>query len=41
MAVNQRVLFDVPAPTVALYTLTAMAVTMSIGYLQAGAPALP
>src|SRR5262245_8654570 len=41
LAVNQRVLYDVPAPTVALYTLTAMAATVSLGYLLAGAPALP
>lgn len=41
LAVNQRVLYDVPAPTVALYTLTAMAVTVSLGYLLAGAPAMP
>jgi drug/metabolite transporter (DMT)-like permease len=41
LTVNQRVLYDVPAPTVALYTLTAMAVTVSLGYLLAGAPALP
>jgi drug/metabolite transporter (DMT)-like permease len=41
LTVNQRILYDVPAPTVALYTLTAMAVTVSVGYLVAGAPALP
>ncbi len=41
LAVNQRVLYDVPAPTVALYTLTAMAVTVSVGYMLAGGPALP
>jgi drug/metabolite transporter (DMT)-like permease len=41
LAVNQRVLYDVPAPTVALYTLSAMAVTVSVGYVLAGAPALP
>lgn len=41
LAVNQRVLYDVPAPTVALYTLTAMAVTVAAGYVVAGAPALP
>ncbi len=41
LAVNQRVLYDVPAPTVALYTLTAMAVTVSVGFLLAGAPAMP
>ena len=41
LAVNQRVLYDVPAPTVAVYTLTAMAVTVSVGYLLAGAPVMP
>src|SRR5258706_403841 len=41
LTVNQRVLYDVPAPTVALYTLTAMAVTVVAGYLVAGAPAFP
>jgi drug/metabolite transporter (DMT)-like permease len=41
LAVNQRVLYDVPAPTVALYTLSAMAVTVTVGYVVAGTPALP
>lgn len=41
LTVNQRVLYDVPAPTVALYTLSAMTVTVVVGYLAAGAPALP
>jgi drug/metabolite transporter (DMT)-like permease len=41
LVVSQRVLYDVPAPTVALYNLSAMAVTVSIGYAAAGAPALP
>jgi drug/metabolite transporter (DMT)-like permease len=41
LAVNQRVLYDVPAPTVALYNLTAMAGTVSLGYLLAGSPGLP
>ena len=41
LAVNQRVLYDVPAPTVALYTLTAMAATVSVGFLLGGSPALP
>jgi drug/metabolite transporter (DMT)-like permease len=41
LAVNQRVLYDVPAPTVALYTLTAMAITVSVGYVLAGMPAMP
>jgi drug/metabolite transporter (DMT)-like permease len=41
LAVNQRVLYDVPPQTVTLYTLTAMAATVSVGYLLAGAPAMP
>ncbi len=41
LAVNQRVLYDVPAPTVALYTMTGMAVTVSAGYLLVGAPGMP
>lgn len=41
LSVNQRVLYDVPAPTVALYNLTAMSVTVLVGYLAAGAPPLP
>lgn len=41
LAVNQRVLYDVPAPTVALYTISGMALTVAVGYLAAGRPALP
>ncbi len=41
LVVNQRVLYDVPAPTVALYTLSGMAVTVSVGYLVAGGPVMP
>jgi drug/metabolite transporter (DMT)-like permease len=41
LTVNQRVLYDMPAPTVTLYTLTAMAGTVSLGYLLAGNPPLP
>jgi drug/metabolite transporter (DMT)-like permease len=41
LAVNQRVLYDVPAPTVTLYTLTAMAVTVAVAYGLSGSPALP
>jgi drug/metabolite transporter (DMT)-like permease len=41
LVVNQRVLYDVPAPTVALYTLTGMAVVVVLGYLLSGAPAMP
>lgn len=39
--INQRTLFDVPAPTVTLYTLTGMAVTVVIGYVAVGFPAAP
>ena len=41
LAVNQRVLYDVPAPTVTIYTLTAMAVTVVVAYGLSGSPALP
>ena len=41
VSINQRTLFDVPAPTVTLYTLTGMGATVFIGYLVGGAPALP
>lgn len=41
LTVNQRVLYDMPAPTVTLYTLTAMAGTVAIGYMIAGRPPLP
>lgn len=41
LVISQRVLYDVPAPTVALYNLTGMAIAVSIGYSLAGAPASP
>jgi len=41
VAVNQHVLFDMPAPTVALYTITAMAITVSVAYFSGGYPAMP
>ncbi len=41
LALNQRVLYDVPAPTVAVYTLTGMAATAGVSYLLAGMPAMP
>jgi drug/metabolite transporter (DMT)-like permease len=41
LLVNQRMLLDMPAPTVALYTLTAMAVTVAVAYILNGFPALP
>lgn len=39
--INQRTLYDVPAPTVTLYTLTGMAATVFVAYLVGGRPALP
>lgn len=41
LPINQRVLFDMPAPTVTLYTLVAMSLVVIPGYLLSGAPALP
>lgn len=41
LAVNQRVLYDVPAPTVTLYTLTAMALTVTAAYYISGRPIMP
>ncbi len=41
LAVNQRVLYDVPAPTVTLYTLSAMGFTVAVAYGLSGGPALP
>lgn len=41
LLVNQRMLLDMPAPTVALYTLTAMAITVLVAYGGSGFPALP
>ena len=40
LLVNQRILFDVPAPTVTFYTLLAMSVTVVIAFLIIS-PALP
>ena len=39
--INQRVLFDMPAPTVTLYTLLAMSSIVVPAYLLSGAPPLP
>lgn len=39
--INQRTLYDVPAPTVTLYTLTGMAIAVVIGYGLVGFPAVP
>ena len=39
--INQRTLYDVPSPTVTLYTLTGMAATVVIGYVAVGLPAMP
>jgi drug/metabolite transporter (DMT)-like permease len=41
LAVNQRVLYDVPAPTVTLYTLTAMSLTVTAAYFISGQPIMP
>lgn len=41
LAVNQRVLYDVPAPTVTLYTLTAMSLTVMAAYFISGRPIMP
>lgn len=39
--INQRVLYDIPAPTVTLYTLSAMSAVVVSAYLIAGAPPVP
>ncbi len=36
MLINQRILYEAPAPTVTLYTLLAMAVTVDIAFLISG-----
>ncbi len=41
VSVNQHTLYDIPSPTVTLYTLTGMAGTVFIAYLLGGLPALP
>jgi drug/metabolite transporter (DMT)-like permease len=41
IALNQHTLYDVPSPTVTLYTLTGMASTVFMAYLVGGRPALP
>lgn len=41
VSINQRTLYDVPAPTVTLYTLTGMATTVFVAYLIGGRPPLP
>jgi drug/metabolite transporter (DMT)-like permease len=41
LSINQRTLYDVPSPTVTLYTLTGMAGTVFIAYLLNGLPPLP
>jgi drug/metabolite transporter (DMT)-like permease len=41
LVVNQRTLIDMPAPTVALYTLTAMSVTTLVAFAAQGRPAMP
>lgn len=39
--INQRTLYDAPAPTVTLYTLSGMASTVLVAYLFNGMPPLP
>lgn len=41
VSINQRTLYDVPAPTVTLYTLSGMALAVFVAYLVGGQPALP
>lgn len=41
LPINQRVLYDMPAPTVTLFTLTAMSAVVVPAYFISGAPALP
>lgn len=41
IALNQHTLYDVPSPTVTLYTLSGMAGTVFVAYLVGGRPALP
>ncbi len=40
LLINQRVLYEVPAPTVTFYTLLGMAITVSVAFL-AFQPSLP
>lgn len=40
LIINQRILYEVPAPTVTFYTMTAMTVTVSIPYLFSN-PTIP
>ena len=41
LPINQRVLYDVPAPTVTVYTLTAMSIVVVIAYLGWDRSSLP
>ncbi len=41
VSINQHTLYDVPAPTVTLYTLSGMALTVFIAYAVNGYPPLP
>jgi len=41
LALNQRVLYDVPPPTVTVYTLSAMSATVTVAYLVGGMPVMP
>ncbi|HEX9028095.1 MAG TPA: DMT family transporter [Anaerolineales bacterium] len=38
LPINQRVLYDMPAPTVTLYTLLAMGAVVGLAYLLSGSP---
>jgi drug/metabolite transporter (DMT)-like permease len=39
--INGHVLYEMPAPTVTVYTLMAMAATVAVAYLVGGLPAMP
>ena len=41
LAVSQRVLYEMPAPTVALYVLTSMTIVVLVAYVLNGASAIP
>jgi drug/metabolite transporter (DMT)-like permease len=41
LAVSQRVLYEMPAPTVALYVLTTMTVVVCVAYILHGPTAVP
>ncbi len=41
LSINQRTLYDVPAPTVTLYSVSGMALTVGLAYVFSDHPALP